>query len=328
MPDHIIAVDGGNSKTDAVIAATTGRLLARVTGPGVVSPLTDVASWRQGLDDLVTRARREARLPPTSTALYAVYMLANCDFDKERRIAQRTLAALGYSEQTVVHNDTLAVLRAGASRPWGVAIVAGAGINGVGVHPSGRTAGFLALGPYTGDSGGGRDIGTDGLGAAIRARDGRGPATVLTTLVPRHFGVRTPEDVAIAVHSGAIVEEELHVLAPVVFAASASGDAVAIGIIEAFGTEVATMSLALIRRLKLMRSDVEVVLGGGTLQTGSQLLLDHITARILGQVPRASVSVLTVAPVVGAVVEAFRLLEIGTTAMTRARNAIPARSTA
>jgi N-acetylglucosamine kinase-like BadF-type ATPase len=326
MPDHVIAVDGGNSKTDVVIVATTGRLLARVTGRGVVSPLTDLASWRAGLADLVARARREARLPATSKARYGVYMLANCDFANERRIAQGALAALGYSEHTVVHNDTVAVLRAGATRPWGVAIVAGAGINGVGVHPSGRVARFLALGPYTGDSGGGRDIGTAGLGAAIRARDGRGPATVLTSLVPRHFGVRTPEDVAIAVHSGTIVEDELHVLAPVVFAASASGDAVAINIIEAFGTEVATMAVALIRRLSLMRTDVEVVLGGGTLQTGDQLLLDHITAAITAQVPGALVSVLTVAPVVGAVVEAFRLLEIGKPAMTRARNAIPARS--
>jgi N-acetylglucosamine kinase-like BadF-type ATPase len=328
MPDHIIAVDGGNSKTDAVIVATSGRLLARVTGPGVVSPLTDLASWRAGLSDLVARARREARLPPASTARYGVYMLANCDFTKERSVAQRTLAALGFAEQTVVHNDTVAVLRAGATRPWGVAIVAGAGINGVGVHPSGRIARFLALGPYTGDSGGGRDIGVAGLGAAIRARDGRGPATALTTLVPRHFGMRTPEDVAIAVHGGTILEDELHVLAPVVFAASASGDAVAIGIIEAFGTEVATMAVALTRRLKLMRAEVEVVLGGGTLQTGDQRLLDRITTAINEQVPGASVSVLTVAPVVGAVVEAFRLLEIGKSAMTRARNAIPARSTA
>ena len=327
MPDHIIAVDGGNSKTDVVIVATTGRLLARVTGPGVVSPLTDLTSWREGLAEVVSRARHEARLAPTSKARYGVYMLANCDFANERRVAQRALDSLGYTEHTAVHNDTLAVLRAGATRPWGVAIVAGAGINGVGVHPSGRVAGFLALGPYTGDSGGGRDIGVAGLGAAIRARDGRGPATALTTLVPRHYGMRTPEDVAIAVHGGTILEDELRVLAPVVFAASASGDAVAIDIIEAFGAEVATMAVALIRRLSLMRTDVEVVLGGGTLQTGDQMLVDQITTAIIGQVPGASVSVLTVAPVVGAVVEAFRLLEIGKPAMTRARNAIPARST-
>src|SRR6185312_17136361 len=117
-------------------------------------------------------ARRAAGL--RTRAVSAAYFLANVDLAVERRIARRELGRAGLAETTVVGNDTLAVLRAGASRDWGVAVVSGAGINAVGVHPSGRTAGFLALGDYTGDTGGGVSLGVQGLAAAMRARDGRG----------------------------------------------------------------------------------------------------------------------------------------------------------
>ena len=324
MTEHVVGVDGGNSKTDAVVASTSGRVLARRRGPGVVSPLADPAGWRDRLASLVEQTRRDAGISSTGKAACVVYFLANVDLAAERRVAQRELESTGQAEITVVQNDTLAVLRAGASRGWGVAVVSGAGINAVGRHPSGRTAGFLALGDYTGDSGGGLDLGIAGLGAAVRARDGRGPPTLLTASVPAHFGLRRPEDVAVAVHNGSIRHDGLHVLAPVVFAAAAAGDAVAARLVDAFADEVAAMARALIRRLRLTRTDVEVVLGGGTLQTGDAVLHERVTAGITAVAPRAQVRVLDVPPVFGAVAEAWTRIGAADTALRRIRRALAA----
>ncbi len=322
MADHVVAVDGGNSKTDVVVASTTGRVLARIRGPGVVSPLGDPAGWRDGLTALVAGAGRAAGV--RARAACAAYFLANVDLPVERRIARRELARAGQAEVTIVRNDALAVLRAGASRDWGVAVVSGAGINAVGMHPSGRTAGFLALGDYTGDSGGGTGLGIAALGAAVRARDGRGPATVLTRSVPAAFGLRRPADVAVAVHTGAVRYDGLHVLAPVLFAAAADGDAVATGLVDAFADEVAVMATALIRRLRLTRSDVEVVLGGGTLQAGDGGLHDRVAAGITAVAPRARVAVLDAPPVFGAVVEALTTVGAPAAALRRVRRALVA----
>lgn len=305
MPEYVIGVDGGNSKTDVVIATTTGRLLSRLRGPGVNSPLADADAWRKGLIDLVSQALQAAGVPAHSRASAAVYFLANVDLPAERRVAQRELVRADQAELTVVQNDTVAVLRAGATRPWGIAVTAGAGINAVGVHPSTRVARFLALGDYTGDLGGGQSIGIMGLAAAIRDRDGRGPATALSTSIPAHYGLRRPEDVAMAVHAGRIRYGELYVLAPLVFAAARAGDEVAARIVAGFADEVVIMVGALVRRLHLSRSDVEVVLGGGTLQNGNGMVLDRVTNGIVAHTPGARVSVLRVAPVFGAVVEAF-----------------------
>jgi N-acetylglucosamine kinase-like BadF-type ATPase len=321
MADHVIGVDAGNSKTVVVVAATTGRVLASRRGPGVASPLADPTGWREGLVSLVEQARFDAGVSAHRSAC-AVYCLANIDLPVERRFAKRELHRAGFAEFTVVQNDTFAVLWAGASRRWGIAVVAGAGINAVAVHPSGRTAHFLALGDYTGDVGGGHHIGVQALAAAIRARDGRGPTTVLTAAVPQHFGLRRPEDVAIAVHRGAVRHEDLHVLAPAVFAAAAAGDVVAARIVAAFGDEVVLMVGALARRLRLVRTDVEVVLGGGTLLANDGEFRERVVAGVAAELPRAQVRLLDLPPVFGALVEALRRAGAAAGSLGRARRAL------
>jgi N-acetylglucosamine kinase-like BadF-type ATPase len=321
LPDVVLGIDGGNSKTDVVAASTSGRVLARRRGAGVVSPLADPAAWREQLAALVADTLRDAG---AGQARCAAYYLANVDLPVELRIARRELERMGLAAETVVCNDTLAVLRAGASRPWGVAVVSGAGINAVGVHPSGRTAGFLALGDYSGDTGGGISIGVQGLAAAMRAWDGRGPATALTATLPVRLGMRRPREIAVAVHSGALRYDDLHLLAPAVFAAAGS-DGVAAGIVAGFADEVAVMATTLIRRLRLARTDVEVVLGGGTLQAGDGGVLDRIGTRVTAVAPRARVCVLDVAPVFGALVDAWSRVGAPAAALRRLRGQLPAR---
>jgi N-acetylglucosamine kinase-like BadF-type ATPase len=322
VAEYVIGVDGGNSKTEVVIASTSGRLLSRARGPGIDSPLEDLGRWRHDLGSVVEQARREARVGTDSRAACAAYFLANVDLPAERRLAHRELSGTGTADVTAVHNDTVAVLRAGAQRSWGVAVVAGAGINAVGVHPSGRLARFLALGDYTGDAGGGHHLGLRGLAAAVRARDGRGPATVLTTAVPRHFGLRRPEDVAIAVHHNEIPYDDLHVLAPVVFAAADGGDGVAHGLLLDFGTEVAVMANAIIRRLKLTRTDVEVVLGGGIFDTVDAGFQTRVETGILAAAPRALLRRLDAPPVLGAALLGLDAIGADDAAKVRLRTAL------
>lgn len=73
----------------------------------------------------------------------------------------------------------------------------------------------------------------------------------------------------------------------------------------AFADEVAAMATALIRRLHLARTDVEVILGGGTLQAVDQAVPGRIRTQVTAAAPRARVCVLEVAPVFGALVDAW-----------------------
>src|SRR4029078_7167035 len=88
-----------------------------------------------------------------------------------------------------------------------------------------------ALGDISSDWGGAGDVGRAGLAAAVRARDGRGPATSLEKLVPAYFDVRTASDLTRALYVGRIPERRVAELCPVVFRAAGDGDGVARGIL-------------------------------------------------------------------------------------------------
>ncbi len=141
------------------------------------------------LEDLLGDAMAEAGLAEQPVAAVAQVMLAGADLPDEEAALRAAVEARGWAARTAVGNDTFAILRAGSDRGWGVAVVCGAGINCVGVAPDGRTARFPALGPITGDWGGGLDVGMAALAAAARGEDGRGPRTSLERTVPAAFGL-------------------------------------------------------------------------------------------------------------------------------------------
>ena len=121
-----------------------------------------------------------------------------------------------------MRNDTFAVLRAGTDRDWGVGVVCGYGINCSAVAPDGRITRFPAIGPISGDWGGGDDIGEAGrCGTPIRSEDGRGPKTALQATVPAHFGFSDRRQLLEALLHRHIDEDRLAQLAPVVFEAAA-----------------------------------------------------------------------------------------------------------
>ena len=175
----VLAIDGGNSKTDIALVAADGTLLASGRGPGVRTfPTPEVLA---AIGAVIGAAALDAGLPGGwPVAAHTVACMANADLPEEEERLAGMIAAAGWSSTTEVANDTFAVLRAGLDtprdHPWGVAVTCGAGINCQGVAPDGRTTGFLALGGITGDWGGAYGLGRAALWWAIRAEDGRGPA--------------------------------------------------------------------------------------------------------------------------------------------------------
>ena len=301
----VVGVDGGNSKTDVVIADRDGRVLAQVRGPGTRPHRVGMPATVRAVAELVAGARAEAGVPDGGPLAAGAFHWANLDLPAAEEEARAALAALDLVDLLTVRNDTFAVLRAGAPDGWGVAVVAGAGINACGVGPSGRVARFLALGEITGDFGGGLSLGLAGLGAAVRAGDGRGPATALRDLLPPVFGLPSVEDVAVAHLEGRVGAHHLLTAAPVVSAAAQDGDRVARGIVLRMADEIVTMVVALVERLDLTGERVPVVLGGGTVQHGPPVLLDAIRAGLAARAPGCRPAVLDVRPVAGPVLEAL-----------------------
>ena len=226
--------------------------------------------------------------------------LAGADLPIEEAQLQRAVHARGWGRQTEVANDTFALLRAGTTSPWGVAVVCGAGINCVGVAPDGGVARFPSLGRISGDWGGGQYLGEEALWWAVRGEDGRGPRTALQETVPAHFGLTRVSDVTEAIHFRKVPEKRIGELTPVLFATAAAGDEVARDLVARLADEVSIMALVALRRLDLLDTETDVVLGGGVLAAREPLLMDGIRDRLHAQAPRAVIRVTSVPPVVGA----------------------------
>jgi N-acetylglucosamine kinase-like BadF-type ATPase len=311
----VLAVDGGNSKTDLAVVDLDGTVLAAIRGPGSSPHHVGVAGSVGRIGALYAQAL--ATLPGSPLPEVGVFMLAGIDLDGEAEALHAALVAQGWVARAVVHNDTFAVLRSGTDDAAGVAVVCGAGINCVGVAADGRTARFPALGSITGDWGGGYDVGLGALGAAVRADDARGASTTLSRIVPEHFGLSSAEEVAIALHGRQLSGWRLTELTPLVFAEAEAGDAVAGALLDHLADEVAGFALAALNRLDMLRDEVDVVLGGGLLRAGSVRLDSRIDMLVHAQAPRARLVRATQPPVLGAAVLA--LDEAGADAAARHR---------
>jgi len=328
----VLAIDGGNSKTDLALVAEDGTLLATVRGPGMRSP-DDLGSWLEALGALIARAQLEAGRDGQMAARHISACVANADLPEEEERLAAALRALGWSQTTAVANDTFAVLRAGLDPDvltgqghWGVAVTCGAGINCVGVDPAGRTSGYLALGVISGDWGGGSGLGLEALWWSARAEDGRGPETALRRAVAAHFDQATVQDVTISVHLGKINDESLRELAPVILAVAATGDEVARKLVRRQAEEISIMALTTMRRLGLTELPTPVVLGGGVLTARDPLLITEITDQIAAAAPQAVVIIVAVPPVAGAALLGLDHVGAGLDAERRLRAAYDRRA--
>ena len=298
----MLAVDGGNSKTDVVLVDAAGGVLGAARGPGASHHHLGVPAAMDTLEALIEAACHDAGLEATERPLatVGVWCLAGVDFPADDQALGPAIAGRRWAGEVLLRNHVFAVRRTGSGRTWGVGVVAGAGMNCVGVAPDGREVRFAAVGELSGDWGGGRDIGVAAVGAALRGEDRRGPPTTLTRLVPDWFGLTSALALVEALFLKRIDQRRVLEVVPLVFAEADAGDEVAGQLVARQVDEIVAMAGAAIRRLDLTGHDVEVVLGGGLFYRDAPAFFERIRSEIVGIAPAARLTQVTAPPVVGA----------------------------
>lgn len=319
-----VAVDGGNSKTDLVLFDTEGQVRAFLRGQHSSPHQLGVEGSLDVIQKLLEEARIEAKLPREDPVELANIYLAGLDFPQEEIVYADAASKRALGEKVVLGNDTFAVLRAGLERRWGVAVVCGAGINCVGVGPNRATVRFQSLGVISGDWGGGYDIGMAAISAAARSEDGRGEKTTLERRVPEYFGMDRPHQVAEGLHFGRIDFDRIHELAHIVFEEE-DHDQVSQSISNKVAEECAVLARVAAQKLRLTESNGEVVLGGGIIHLGGQVLVNRIRDLLAEAGIRLPVKVTASAPIVGSALAALDRMEVGPEVCERLRNEIQAR---
>lgn len=315
-PALVLAVDGGGSKTDVVLLDLAGDVLAWERGPGS-SPQIDGLDQSVGvIDELVRRAL--GKHDPRDLAEVGLY-LSGLDLAEEIAIFRTAISPLPWAKGAVVENDLHALLRAGTDAQDAIAVICGTGMNAIGVRADGATVRFPALGPLSGDWGGGAELGDAVVWHAARAEDGRGPDTALVALLLRATGASTVASLIEDVHLGRREDEGFAALAPVLFEAAAAGDEVARDVVRRQADEVVAFVRACVSRLGLRDAEVPVLFGGGVARGRDPFLLESIRAGLEEHARAARLQIVDAPPVLGAALLVLGIAGADHSALERAR---------
>ncbi|HEV2801318.1 MAG TPA: BadF/BadG/BcrA/BcrD ATPase family protein [Pyrinomonadaceae bacterium] len=285
MPQIVLGVDGGGTKTQAVITDEEGQALGTgLAGPS--NPLrVGVSSAAAAVREAVDRACAEADVRRADIASAQVGLAGVRRADLKEVMADALRRALGINHLAVVTDADIALYGATNGKP-GLVLIAGTGSICCGKNARRRHVCAGGWGPLAGDEGSGSWIGRRALQAVAQATDGRGEATNLDEAACRYFNVASPEDLSLAIYAPSMTNERIAGFARHVIEAAEGRDAVAAAIIADAGRELASMACTVIRKLRMERERFQVAHVGGVFSAG-ELVLAPLRAGIKRLAPQA-----------------------------------------
>jgi glucosamine kinase len=301
----VIGIDGGGSKTRAMVADEHGGMIGDVVGSASAVRPGKVEASASVIADVVRDALASCEMTHVMPRVLCVGV-AGVGREIERQELWQALVSREIADEVVIHSDATIALDDAFGDGPGVLLISGTGSIAFGRGPTGATARCGGWGPVFGDEGSGAWIGRKALSVVAAANDGREPETALTGAILTAAELNElPELIAWAAVATPSV---LASLAPVVMSVADSGDLRANSIVSLAVEELSLHIRSLARQLFIdERATLPVALTGGMLQRGSTLRrrLEH---RLKTAVPGAQVSADEVIPVRGAVRGALRFV--------------------
>ena len=313
---YVLAVDGGNSKTLAVVVTLDGAILSVERGgcgdiynalPSDTAP-DPTAAALENVEWVIQAALRSAEISPDDLD-GSVFNMAGADWPEDIAFWRKAMTARGFGRHVTAQNDALGVLYLGAPDAVGVSIVCGTGAATGARAADGRTwhSSF-----WQDEWHGSTHLGQKTLFAVYRAAMGLEPPTTLTQRVLAHYGETSVEDVLHRFHNRQRPEPE-HVgqLTPLLLDEAAAGDEVALNLVREHGVGLGKIALVGMRAVGLGAIPCPLVLAGGVFRHPTSVLEDAIVATIRALSPDVRPMRSPAEPVVGVVLQA--LSEAGVT---------------
>jgi N-acetylglucosamine kinase-like BadF-type ATPase len=274
----LLGVDGGNTKTIAVVASRDGTVLgAGRAGRSDIYNAEDEAvaidAMRSAVDDALAAAS-----VPREAIVAGGFSLAGADWPEDIELLEKAVRRLGFGQQIEVVNDAIGALRAGTPDGIGVGIACGTGI-AIGARNAEGKIWYSGHWPV---AAGGAELGWEALRAVYAAELGLAPETSLTQGILEHFEVDKVEEVLhkTTARGNTWSAPKQARLAPLLLDHAHAGDAVACEIVTAAAGRHAAAALAAADAVGLRDEPFRLVLNGGVLRHSSRLLETLIRSRV------------------------------------------------
>jgi glucosamine kinase len=301
----VIGIDGGGSKTHAMVADEQGRTIAETVGPGSAVRPGRAEHSANVIAEVVRDALASCEMTHVTPRVLSIGV-AGAGRETERNELWQALVSRDLAVELVIHSDfSIALDDAFADGP-GVLLISGTGSVAFGRGPTGATSRCGGWGPVCGDEGSGAWIGRRALSVVTAAADGREPETALTGAILTAAQINETSDLIGWAANAA--PSQLASLAPVVLSVADAGDLRANAIVSLAVEELVLHVRALARQLfGDERAALPIALSGGMLSRGTTLRkrLEH---RLKSAVPGGQLRTDVVIPARGAVRAALRIL--------------------
>ena len=305
MSTIVIGIDGGGTRTRAMVADETGREIVTVDGEGSAVRPGEAERSAEIIASLVREALSAANMAHLTPKILCVGV-AGVGRDEERTALWSALESRALADEVVVQADALIALDDAFVEGPGILLIAGTGSVAFGRGPTGAFARCGGWGTVCGDEGSGAWIGRRTLSIVTAASDGREPETALVGAVLTALEVTDAMD--LIPWAATASPADLATLAPVVMNVAQSGDLRANSLVTLAAEELVLHARTLARQLfGDERAAVPLALSGGLLTRGT-LLRKRLLQRVKAAVPGAQVHEEDVVPVRGAIRSALRRL--------------------
>jgi len=305
MESIVVGIDGGGTKTRAVLADEQGDEIAEAVGPGSAVKPQEVKRSAEVIAAVVRDVLEQGEQRDTKPRVVCVGV-AGVGRESERQALWEALVAEQIADEVVVQTDLAIALDDAFGDGPGVLLIAGTGSSAYARGPTGATGRCGGWGPNIGDEGGGAWIGKRALSVVAAASDGREPETALTGAILT--AAEVSESAELIRWAANATSATFASLAPVVLSVADNGDLRANSLVSLAVEELALHVRALARQFFTdERASIPVAFTGGLLRKGSSLRkrLEH---RLKTAVPGARVHTEDVDAARGAVRGALRHL--------------------
>ena len=293
---HVFGIDSGGTKTIGLLADERGRIISEGRGPGANLHTAGAPAVEAVLAEVSTKAIGDRAIVPAAICLG----IAGVDREDETRTMRAIMERIAPRSAILVVNDAMIALSAGAKDAPGIVVIAGTGSIVYGHNASGEAARAGGWGHMIGDEGSGYWIGREALAAVMRAADGRGPATALTSEILAHLQLDDESRLPGIVYDREVPRMTVAALGPIVQRAAVEGDAVANRILERAADELVLAARSVASRLEMRGDAFTFFLAGGVFRV-VPWLAEELPRRLAEVAPRCHVQLLDAEPAVGAV---------------------------
>lgn len=298
---RVIGVDGGGSKTIALLADRRGKILGSANaGPSsyhILGPEGAAANIADAISPLLVSTATNRK------PVQVVVGVAGARRTQDRqRLTQVLMQKLQQTAEVYITTDAHIALVGAVGGNYGVAINAGTGAIAVGLNMNGQFARADGWGYVLGDEGSGYWIGMEATKATLRAYDGRGEHTVLEKMVIEHYGIERLSDLVEETRQHRLPPSKVSKLVPRVFQAAEMEDEVAINILAEAGRRLGRSVRSVIQQLKMENEEFGLALVGGVFQNANlDLLMQGLEGAIAQVAPRCQMLSPRFPPEIGAV---------------------------